>query len=160
RKDEIAQEENAARRKQRCHPAEGDDLPKVRQMVQRVPGVDEAGAITRVPIGEEARLHALDVRRAGGSRSTSDRLDHRGRDVNSDHPLASRRRRDRKYAGAGAEVDQRAARTEAPSAQCLQVFSGIEACFPVVSRDVDGIEVLGPSKLDLPETLIAQLRVE
>ena len=70
---EVAQSEHTTLSKDVRHPAEGDGLPEVRQMMECVPRVDDIRGTARVRVAEEARFHALDVVDAveGGSGSSS-----------------------------------------------------------------------------------------
>src|SRR5438034_7071617 len=61
RKNEIAETKHTARSHHGSDPRERDAFPEIRDLVQRVPRVNEVGTLTLVVVTKKARLDALNV---------------------------------------------------------------------------------------------------
>ena len=73
--DDIPQSQDSARPEQVTRSCQGDGLPEVRQMVERVTGVDEVGGPTVALVAEEAGLYARAYLLAAGVTPPADDID-------------------------------------------------------------------------------------
>jgi len=85
-------------------PAEGNGLPEVRKVVQRIARVDEVCGLAPVLVGEESILDDLQRRRPVVG-LVPEQAEHDGRRVDGDHSLPRLGCGQRELTGTGAEVD-------------------------------------------------------
>src|SRR5436190_3654207 len=85
REHQVAQHEDAVAREQVACPCKRDSLPKIRQMVERVPRVHELRRFAIMLVREEAGRDEVDVVLSGGVRAFSGCREHRGRWIDGDY---------------------------------------------------------------------------
>src|SRR5439155_16760831 len=133
---EIAQDEHAAGREQIGEAGEGDALPEVGEVMQRVARVDELWRIALVLVREEAGLDPLH-----GVALPASYLEHGRRRIDTDDAPRLGGGGHGEQAGAAADVDEHRVGPEPVAEQSERGFE-IELCLSVVPRDVTGLEML------------------
>jgi len=120
-------------------------------VVEPVACVDEVDWLAGVDVARESRLDRVNVGELARGGIRADRVDHRGRDVNSNDVLAVARRRNGEGAGPGTKVDKRAFRPESVPAQHGELLVRINIRLALVTGDVGGFDVFGSGQRKLVE---------
>jgi hypothetical protein len=142
--DQVAQPQHAAGPQHPRDPVQGQRLPEVRQLVQRVAGVHAVGKRRGMLIAEEARAHAVQVGQPCAGGTLAQHREHGRRDVHGRHVSEPAGGGERELPGARAQVHDGGGRTQAAGRHGLQVLGRVGvALLPDVTGHEGRIQVLG-----------------
>jgi len=142
--DQVAQAEHPAGTEHPRDAIQGQRLPEVRQLVQRVPGVHPVRGRAGMLVAEEPGHDAVQVCQPGGGGALAEPRDHDRRDVDRRHVPEPARRGKRELPRAGAQIHDGGAAVQTVRLEHGQVLGRVGIpLFAVVAGHEGRVEVLG-----------------